>query len=116
MLRISKDGGQSWSEPVATPLVGTAAPVSISRVPASGDLLAIWNRNPGAAKRNPLVAGVSEDEGETWTHVRTIEDAGDDAWAYPAVTWIGSDAYLTYFNYKGGLSLQLMILPEGWFY
>jgi Neuraminidase (sialidase) len=113
---ISKDGGQSWSEPVATPLVGTAAPVSISRVPTSGDLLAIWNRNPGAGKRNPLVAGVSKDEGETWTHVRAVEDAGDDAWAYPAVTWIGSDAYVTYFNYKGGLSLQLKILPEGWFY
>jgi Neuraminidase (sialidase) len=113
---LSKDGGQTWSEPVATPLVGTAAPVSISRVPTSGDLLAIWNRNPGAGKRNPLVAGISTDEGETWTHVRAVEDAADDAWAYPAVTWIGTDAYLTYFNYKGGLSLQLTILPEGWFY
>jgi len=113
---VSKDGGQSWSAPVATPLVGTAAPVSISRVPASGDLLAIWNRNPGATKRNPLVAGISKDEGKTWLHVRVIEDAEDDAWAYPAVTWIGSDAYLTYFNYKGGLSLQLKILPADWFY
>ncbi len=113
---ISKDGGESWSEPVATPLVGTAAPVSISRVPTSGDLLAIWNRNPGAAKRNPLTAAISKDEGETWINVRAIEDAAGDAWAYPAVTWIGSDAYVTYFNYTGGLSLQLTILPEGWFY
>lgn len=113
---ISKDGGESWSEPIATPLVGTAAPVSISRVPTSGDLLAVWNRNPGSGKRNPLVAGISKDEGETWTHVRAVEDAADDAWAYPAVTWIGTDAYLTYFNYQGGLSLQLKILPESWFY
>jgi sialidase-1 len=113
---ISKDGGQSWSEPTATGLVGTAAPVSISRVPASGDLLAIWNRNPGASKRNPLVAGISRDEGETWTQIRAIEDAADDAWAYPAVTWAGSDAYVTYFNYKGGLSLQLKIIPTAWFY
>lgn len=113
---ISQDGGESWSTPVATPLVGTAAPVSISRVPTSGDLLAIWNRNPGAGKRNPLTAAISKDEGETWTNVRPIEDAADDAWAYPAVTWIGSNAYTTYFNYKGGLSLQLKILPAGWFY
>lgn len=78
--------------------------------------MAIWNRNPGATKRNPLVAGVSQDEGKTWTHIRTIEAAKDDAWAYPAVTWIGSNAYLTYFNYKGGISLQLKILPADWFY
>ena len=62
-----------------TELVGTAAPVSISRISVSGDLLAIWNRNPGAPKRNPLVAGVSKDEGKTWTHVRAIEDVADDA-------------------------------------
>jgi len=113
---LSKDGGENWSDPIPTELVGTAAPVSISRVPDSGDLLAIWNRNPGAGKRNPLVAGISNDEGETWTHIRAVEDATDDAWAYPAVTWIGSNAYLTYFNYNGGHSLQLKILPEGWFY
>jgi len=113
---LSKDGGNTWTEPVPTPLVGTAAPVSISRVPTTGDLLAIWNRNPGAKKRNPLTAAISKDEGETWTHLRNIEDDPDDAWAYPAVTWVQDRALVTYFNYKGGLSLKLKILPAGWFY
>jgi hypothetical protein len=113
---ISKDGAQTWSEPVPTPLVGTAAPVSISRVPKTGDLLAIWNRNPGASRRNPLTAVVSKDEGETWGQVRNIEDAADDAWAYPAVTWVKNNALITYFNYKGGLSLKLKVLPAEWFY
>jgi len=45
-----------------------------------------------------------------------FEEAPDDAWAYPAVTWIDSDAYTTYFNYKGGISLKLKILPAAWFY
>ena len=112
---LSKDGGQSWSEPVPTPLVGTAAPVSISRVPKTGDLLAVWNRNLGAAHRNPLTAALSKDEGETRIHVRNIEDAPDDAWAYPAVTWVKDQALITYFNYKGGLSLKLKILPVDWF-
>jgi len=113
---LSRDGGETWSKPVPTPLVGTAAPVSISRLPTTGHLLVIWNHNPGASKRNPLTAALSKDEGETWQHFRNIEDAPDDAWAYPAVTWVNDQALLTYFNYAGGLSLQLKILPAGWFY
>ena len=113
---LSTDGGQTWSEPVPTPLKGTAAPVSISRVPTTRDLLAIWNHNPGANKRNPLTAAISKDEGETWTYVRNIEDDSGDAWAYPAVTWLEDRALLTYFNYTGGLSLILRALPATWFY
>jgi len=113
---ISTDGGETWSVPVATPLVGTAAPVSISRVSSTGDLLAIWNHNPGAKDRNPLTAAVSKDEGETWQAFRNIEEGPGDAWAYPAVTWVGDNAFLTYFNYTGGLSLFLKIIPADWFY
>jgi len=112
---VSTDGGETWSQPVLTPLVGTAAPVSISRIPTTSYLLAIWNHNPGAGKRNPLTAAVSRDEGETWESFRNLEDAPDDAWAYPAVTWIEERALVTYFNYKGGLSLQLKIVPAAWF-
>ena len=113
---LSRDGGETWSDPSPTPLAGTAAPVSVSRIPKTGDLLAIWNHNPGAKKRNPLTAALSKDEGETWEHLRNIEDAPDDAWAYPAVTWIGDQALLTYFNYTGGLALKLRILPAAWLY
>jgi len=113
---ISKDGGETWSAPVETPLKGSAAPVSISRVPSTGDLLAIWNHNPGGSGRNPFTAAISKDEGDTWTNIRNIEDAPDDQWAYPAVTWLDGNALLTYFNYSGGLSLQLKILPHDWFY
>ncbi|HOX39704.1 MAG TPA: sialidase family protein [Candidatus Brocadiia bacterium] len=113
---VSGDGGETWSDPVPTALTGTAAPVAVTRIPATGDLLAVWNNNPGAKSRNPLTAAVSKDEGETWENFRNIESRGDDAWAYPAITWVGDQALLTYFNYKGGLSLQLKILPSGWFY
>ena len=112
---ISKDGGETWSAPVATQLEGTAAPVSISRIPGTGELLAIWNHNPGASKRNPFTAAISKDEGETWEHFRNIEEAPDNAWAYPALTWVGDNALLTYFNYAGGDSLQLKIVPAAWF-
>jgi Neuraminidase (sialidase) len=113
---ISSDGGETWSDPVPTPLTGTAAPVSISRIPDTGDLLAIWNNNAGKKSRNPLTSAISRDEGDTWESLKNLEDAPDDSWAYPAVTWLGNRALVTYFNYRGGLSLKLKSLPVSWFY
>ena len=31
------------------------------------------------------------------------------------MTWVNQEALLTYFNYQGGHSLQLKILPATWF-
>ena len=112
----SSDGGDTWTVPVPTPLLGSAAPVSISRVPTTGHLLAIWNHNPGANARTPLTAALSPDEGQTWHHHKNIEDQPGDQWAYPAITWHQNQALLTYFNYTGGHSLLLKALPAAWFY
>lgn len=113
---ISSDGAETWSIPEPSGLVGPEAPAFVTRIPSTKDLLAIWNHNPSGAKRNPLTSAISRDEGKTWDHFRNIEDAADDAFAYPAITWDGGHALLTYFNYKGGLSLKLKSIPEGWFY
>jgi len=114
---ISTDGGETWSAPEPTALTCTASPVAISRIPTTGDLLAIWNNDAASAQsRTPLTAAVSHDEGKTWEHLRNLEDRPGDRWAYPAVTWVGDRALVTYFNYSGGLSLQLMGMPASWFY
>jgi len=114
---LSSDGGETWSTPEPTALTCSASPVSISRLPTTGDLLAIWNHDTDSAvKRNPLTAAISRDEGETWEHFRNLEEGPGDRWAYPAVTWVGDEALITYFNYAGGLSLQLRIVKAAWFY
>lgn len=113
---VSTDGGETWSKPAPTELKGTAAPAYITRMPATGDLLVIWNHNPGASGRNPFTSAISKDEGQTWQSFKNIEDAEGDQWAYPAVTWVSGEALLTYFNYRGGLSLQLKAIPEAWFH
>lgn len=123
---ISSDGGETWSEPVPTMLTGSAAPAALTRVPKTGDILVIWTHNPdaitrapdapGYGRRNPLTSAISKDEGETWENFKNLEEVPDDAWAYPAVTWVDSRALVTYFNYKGGLSLKLKSLPATWFY
>lgn len=112
---VSSDGGETWTAPAATELVGTAAPVALSRMPSNGGLLAVWNHNPGGKSRNPLTCAISKDEGETWGAFKNLEDAAGDAWAYPAVTWAGDDALITYFSYQGGLSLHLRIVPLAFF-
>ena len=81
----------------------------------SGEILAVWNHNPGASQRNPFTAAISKDEGETWSNFKNIQDKPGDAWAYPAVTWVDNRALLTYFNYTGGLSLWLESIPADWF-
>ncbi|MCF6286875.1 MAG: glycoside hydrolase, partial [Candidatus Hydrogenedentes bacterium] len=48
---LSDDGGETWSTPVPTALKGSAAPVSLTRLPSTGDILAVWNHNPGASRR-----------------------------------------------------------------
>lgn len=114
---ISKDGGETWDAPKPTALLCTPSPAALTRVPSTGDILVIWNHNPGAKSRNPLTSAISHDEGETWEQFRDIESQPpDDAWAYPAVTWVGNNALTTYFNYKNGLSLNLRIIPADWFY
>ncbi len=123
---LSNDGGETWGEPAPTPLLGTAAPVSISRVPTTGHLLAVWNHNPGAEhgdlppsgipRRCPLTSAVSTDEGETWEHFRNLEDSPSDAWDYPAVTWIGNRAFITYAQYMVGAALWFRTVSADWFY
>ncbi len=114
---ISADGGLTWSEPALSPLTGSGSPVSIERLPATGDLLAIWNHDVGSARaRNPLTAAISRDGGRTWGQFRNVATAPDNAFAYPSVTFVGETALLTYFDYRDGISLFLQRIPVAWFY
>lgn len=113
---FSEDGGETWSKPELSALTGTPSPVAITRIPAAGALLAIWNDDDASpVSRNPLTAAISRDEGQSWEVVGNLEDSPDDRWAYPAVTWVGATALVTYFNYSGGLALQLKMIPAAWF-
>ncbi len=119
---FSSDRGDTWGAPEASSLTAPAAPSTISRIPATGDLLMVWNNNPlgnkaGWQGRSPLTTAVSTDEGKTWKHVKNIEDDPDSGSAYTSVTWVGKRALLTYYHWKKGnpnfenTSLVLQSLP-----
>ena len=114
---ISNDGGETWTEPTLSIFKGSGSPMTIERIPNTGDLIAIWNNDSGSPRaRTPLTAAISKDDGKTWENFRNIENSTTDGFTYPAITWVNDTALITYFNYTGGMSLNLAGIPLKWFY
>jgi hypothetical protein len=147
-IAMSKDGGESWkmhkgarADMAGRPDAGPAAaysPCMVKRVPGTRDLLLVWNNH---RIRTPLTAAISRDSGDTWQHLRNIEEM--DGWpptrthTYPSLTFFGRNVHLTYWEARrrpGGarqpnragtpgrpadryfVSLKYRRLPLAWFY
>jgi sialidase-1 len=98
----STDGGETWSEAQNWGVKAPESPATLRRIPATGDLLLIWNNNyvPGAdhgGKRRPLSAAVSDDEGRTWRHTWNLEGKPGENYAYTSVTFVRDRILLSYY-------------------
>ena len=74
----SEDHGETWTKPEPTVLPSFNSPQNVKRIPATGDLLLLWNQcTPEEASmglfRHRLTAAVSKDEGETWICFNNLE-------------------------------------------
>ncbi|MEO6181579.1 MAG: sialidase family protein, partial [Verrucomicrobiota bacterium] len=103
----SVDGGKIWSKPTATGLPAPAAPPLLKRIPSTGNLLLIWNRNYDRGhhhqgERTPLSAAISRDDGTTWEKTKDIESVSGGSAAYAAVTFLGNEALVTYYYQTKG--------------
>ena len=121
----SLDSGNNWTKPEPTELKAPASPPLLKRIPKTGDLLLIWNHNyePGhhhQGNRNPLTAAISRDAGKTWENIKDIENHVGYSSAYAAVTFVGDEALVTYYNCptwtSSRVSIKLKIFPVDWFY
>ena len=120
----SHDSGENWTTPESTGLPAPAAPPLVKRIPATGDLLLVWNNarpvNGIHRPRNPLTTAISTDEGETWENVRDIENWSGYSSAYAAVTFVEDEALVTYYQRSESMSrdtwIKLKIYPIDWFY
>ena len=97
----SKDLGQTWSTVEPTNIKSPISPATIERIPSTGDLLMVWNNNDGEnpaikGKRTPLTIAVSKDEGNTWQHVKNLEDNPDGWYCYIAMDFVGKNVLLSY--------------------
>ena len=88
LVSISKDGGASWSKPIEDQaLIEPVCQASIVSYPGQrGGLLF---SNPASKKREKMTIRLSQDEGKTWSIVRTIHQ-GPAAYSCLAVLKDGS--------------------------
>jgi len=123
-ISVSTDGGNHWSEPGELPVKSPESPATIRRIPATGDLLLIWNdlHTPGAShggQRTPLTAAISSDEGKTWRHRRDLESDATASYAYTSVLFHRDRVLLSYYvgdGKTGRISSRFRSLPVRWFY
>jgi hypothetical protein len=91
----SKDKGVTWSEIKRSSITSPTSPASIARIPSTGDLLLVWN-NTKNEKRTPLNIAISEDEGKTWGHIKTLEDNPNRGYCYIAIHFVDKNVLLSY--------------------
>ncbi len=81
----SKDGGQTWSRPVASPLTGHNAPAAVCRFTGKRPgILVVWNNSP--VDRWPLCVAASFDDARTWTPPVEIANTPGFQCSYPGCT------------------------------
>ena len=120
----SSNGGASWQAAEPLSVRSPEAPATIRRIPATGDLLLIWNNNytPGkghGGRRWPLTAAISSDEGRTWSRLRNLDAGKGESYAYTSVLFVKDRAVLTYYvmdESSGRIASRFRSVPVRWFY
>jgi sialidase-1 len=130
-LSESTDDGVHWSEPKSIGLTSPESCPELTRIPATGDLLMIWNHSfdpdfrSHYGKRSPLTAAVSKDHGRTWQHVRDIETDPQRAFSNPgcrftrdgrAILNYWTCEYLPDWRMQDVIDLRVAVIDTAWFY
>ena len=74
----SEDGGEHWTKVQPTDIAMSNSPCSLKRLPATGDLVMVWNMMSAEEirkgyRRGRLSIAISKDDGQTWENVKTLE-------------------------------------------
>lgn len=102
---FSDDKGMTWSEPTPSDFVSPCSPLSMKRIPSTGDLLAVWNDRSGRfpfpekidfLDRQPLSCAISSDEGQTWHNHFALETDPDRGYCYTAIHFVGDAVLFAY--------------------
>lgn len=100
-LAHSQDDGVTWTQPSPSELLSPQSPATIERIPATGDLLIVWNNHNEISpelrgKRTPFSAAISQDDGATWKNFRTLADNPNGWYCYTAMTFVDDHVLLAH--------------------
>jgi sialidase-1 len=127
----SRSRGRTWSPPTPSKFLSPCSSLSIKRIPATGDLLAVWNDHSRRWKlerphpetswgRTPLVAAISRNDGKSWRHHVLLESDARRGYCYTAIHFAGEAVLLAYNNggVGGGVLQDLCIrrITLDWLY
>lgn len=114
----SSDGGETWSQPQPTSLESPETCPFVTRIPSTGDLLAMWNhskydpKHPQFGLRRPMSVAISKDDGATWGDSISLETDVNYTYAMPIATFNDRFAFFAYYRAHGiqwGGHLQCMV-------
>ena len=95
---FSEDQGESWSPLEPGNIRSPLSPASIERIPKTGDLLLLWNDNyetgRDGGKRTPYNLAISNDEGKSWSKVKTLESDPNGWYCYTAIDFVDNHVLL----------------------
>jgi sialidase-1 len=97
-ISFSNDRGATWTPLQPSTIRSPLSPASIERIPATGDLLLVWNNNYkpvlDGGKRTPFTLAISRDEGKSWERIKNIESDPAGWYCYTAIEFVGNDVLL----------------------
>lgn len=110
LISRTEDGGQSWSPADVTDIPNPSAPVAALGLTGGRILMAM---NDDAGKADSLRLALSDDEGQSWRAIHTLEKDGGDA-RYPMLGRLpGGDILLSYsHDTKGGI--RACLFNDAW--
>lgn len=121
---FSDTAGLRWTEPEPSQFVSPCSPMSVKRIPQTGDLLAVWNDHSGRFKvpqfkpiswgRTPLVCAISSNEGRTWKKHKLLEKAPDQGFCYIAIHFVEGKPGAVLLSYNAGGAQSRMPLDTQW--
>lgn len=105
---FSFNRGETWTAPQPSRFTSPCSPMSMKRIPDTGNLLAVWNPIPyyngivqfsksvDNAGRTPYVLAVSKDDGNTWEEMKIIENEPLHGYCYCAIHFTRDSVLLGY--------------------
>ena len=124
-LSYSDDQAITWTPLRPSNIKSPLSPASLERIPSTGDLLLVWNNNYAPDKRGgrrtPLNLAISNNEGESWSKIKTLENDIYGWYCYTAIDFVEDYILLGHCagdtkNYGGLETTQITRLSLDWVY